>query len=63
MKKLLTAFLLFTVAFATAQSKDEKEPTEKTQLLSQTVFGTKDSLMLEKLLAKTVSYSHSRGNL
>ena len=63
MKKLLTAFLLFTVAFATAQSKDEKELTEKTYLLSHTVFGTKDSVTLEKLLAKVVTYGHSHGNL
>ncbi len=63
MKKLLTAVLVLTVALANAQSKDEKELTEKTYLLSHTVFGTKDSLTLEKLLAKTVTYGHSHGNL
>jgi len=63
MKILLTTVLLFTVAIANAQTKDEKELTEKTYLLSHTVFGTKDSLTLEKLLAKTVTYGHSHGNL
>ena len=63
MKILLTTALLFTVAIANAQTKDEKELTEKTYLLSHTVFGTKDSLTLEKLLAKTVTYGHSHGNL
>ena len=63
MKKLLTILFLFVMAAANAQSKDEKELTEKTYLLSHTIFGTKDSATLEKLLAKTVSYGHSHGNL
>lgn len=63
MKKLLAVLLIFTVVLAHAQSKDEKELTEKTYLLSHTVFGTKDSATLEKLLAKTVTYGHSHGNL
>ena len=63
MKKILTALFLFGITAANAQTKDEKELTEKTYLLSHTIFGTKDSLTLEKLLAKTVSYGHSHGNL
>ncbi len=63
MKKILTAFFLFAIVNANAQSKDEKELIEKTYLLSHTIFGTKDSLTLESLLAKTVSYGHSHGNL
>lgn len=63
MKKLLTVLLVFTVVLAHAQSKDEKDLTEKTYLLSHTVFGTKDSATLVKLLAKTVTYGHSHGNL
>ncbi|MEI8059056.1 MAG: nuclear transport factor 2 family protein [Ferruginibacter sp.] len=63
MKKLLTIIALFIVVAANAQTKDEKELTEKTYLLSHTVFGSKDSATLEKLLAKTVSYGHSHGNL
>jgi hypothetical protein len=63
MKKIFTIILLFVFAAAHAQNKDEKELTEKTYLLSHTVFGTKDSLTLENLLAKTVTYGHSHGNL
>ena len=63
MKYNLVILFLFCIAFANAQSKDEKELTEKTKLLSQTVFGTKDSLTLEKLFAKTLSYGHSHGNI
>lgn len=63
MKKLLTILFLFVIAAANAQSKDEKELTEKTYLLSHTIFGTKDSATLEALCAKTVSYGHSHGNL
>lgn len=63
MKAFIT--LVFILGFATtfAQTKDEKELTEKTYLLSQTIFGTKDSATLEALSAKTVSYGHSHGNL
>ena len=62
--KIIIALLLVTAFTAVnAQSKDEKELTEKTYLLSHTIFGTKDSATLEKLLAKTVSYGHSHGNL
>jgi hypothetical protein len=32
-------------------------------LLSQTIFGTKDSSVLEDLFARNVSYGHSHGNL
>ena len=63
MKAIITFLFLFAAVAVNAQTKDEKELTEKTYLLSHTVFGTKDSLTLEKLLAKTVSYGHSHGNL
>ena len=63
MKALIIALFLFATVASNAQTKDEKELTEKTYLLSHTVFGTKDSLTLEKLLAKTVTYGHSHGNL
>src|SRR5882672_4246199 len=61
MKYQLALALLFFVAATNAQS-DEKELTQKTYLLSRTVFGTKDTVTLAKLLAKTVSYGHSHGN-
>jgi hypothetical protein len=63
MEKLLTLVFVFIVAAAAAQTRDEKELTEKTYLLSHTIFGTKDSATLESLAAKTVSYGHSHGNL
>ncbi|NOT94034.1 nuclear transport factor 2 family protein [Ferruginibacter sp.] len=63
MKCNLIILFIFFVAVATAQTKDEKELTEKTYLLSHTIFGTKDSATLESLAAKTVSYGHSHGNL
>jgi len=61
MKYNLVLLFLFFAAAANAQS-DEKELTQKTYLLSRTVFGTKDTVTLRKLLAKTVSYGHSHGN-
>jgi len=61
MKSALALLFLFFVAAASAQS-DEKELTQKTYLLTRTVFGTKDTVTLGKLLAKTVSYGHSHGN-
>jgi len=66
MKKFTYLFiaLLFVAGSATAQSaKDEQEIKEKTELLSATIFGTKDSLTLESLFASTASYGHSHGNL
>jgi Domain of unknown function (DUF4440) len=63
MKKLLTILFVFALAVAAAQTKDEKELTEKTYLLSHTIFGSKDSATLESLTATTVSYGHSHGNL
>jgi hypothetical protein len=62
MKYNFALVFLFFAALAQAQS-DEKELTKKTYLLSHAVFGTKDSVTLEKLLAKTVSYGHSHGNV
>ena len=63
MKAVFSFIFLFCFIGVKAQTKDEKELTEKTYLLSHTVFGTKDSVTLEKLLARTVSYGHSHGNL
>jgi len=62
MKYNLFLLFIFIVAASHAQS-DEKELTQKTYLLSRTVFGTKDTVAIKKLLAKTVSYGHSHGNL
>jgi predicted Zn-dependent peptidase len=62
MKYTLALMLIIFAAVTYAQS-DEKELTKKTYLLSRTVFGTKDTVTLAKLLAKTVSYGHSHGNV
>jgi ketosteroid isomerase-like protein len=63
MKKLLVIVLAVTAFVSNAQSKDEKELVARTYLLSNTVFGTKDSLTLEDLFAKQATYGHSHGNL
>ena len=48
---------------ASAQSKDEQTVLAKTDLLQSTVFGTKDSAMLDTLFAKTLHYEHSAGKV
>ena len=63
MKRIIAFVLLFGVATANAQVKDEKELIKKTYLLSNTVFGTKDSLTLESLFAPTATYGHSHGKI
>jgi hypothetical protein len=63
MKKLIAFIVLFCSVAANAQSKDEKTIIEKTYLLSNTVFGTKDSLTLENLFAQTATYGHSHGKI
>lgn len=63
MKNLFVLLLVIAGFSVEAQSKDEKAVIEKTYLLSHTVFGTKDSLTLEMLFAKTATYGHSSGKL
>jgi ketosteroid isomerase-like protein len=64
MKKLiLTGILALSMVVGFAQSKDEKALTQRTYLLSHTVFGSKDSLTLEDLFASKATYGHSHGNL
>jgi len=63
MKKLFLFLFLMNVFAAFAQGKNENELIARTYLLSHTVFGTKDSLTLEELFAKTASYGHSHGNI
>lgn len=64
LKPIFVLLLLMVSIGASAQSaKDEKQIIERTQLLSRTIFGTKDSLTLEDLFANTASYGHSHGNL
>src|SRR5215471_127900 len=63
MKILFVFISTLTVFAANAQSKNEKELVAGTYLLSHTVFGTKDSLTLENLFAKTATYGHSHGKI
>ena len=61
---ILVAFVMLAAVSVNAQSaKDEQQIIANTQLLSNTIFGTKDSLTLESLFAKKASYGHSHGNL
>jgi len=57
---ILSFLFAATVAFA-QPSKKEREVLANSKLLMATVFGTKDSLTLEKLFASTLSYVHSGG--
>jgi hypothetical protein len=63
MKRIFFFILLLNVFTVNAQSKNEKELIAKTYLLSHTVFGTKDSLILESLFARPATYGHSHGNV
>jgi hypothetical protein len=63
MKRFLIVLVLGSAVAANAQDKKEKEVIARSYLLSHTVFGTKDSLTLEDLLAKKLTYGHSHGNL
>ena len=64
MKKVLfiSAFVIASLSLF-AQSKKEQQLIERTYLLSHTIFGTKDSLVLEDLFAKKASYGHSGGKV
>ncbi|HYM93813.1 MAG TPA: nuclear transport factor 2 family protein [Chitinophagaceae bacterium] len=63
MKSFFIISFLLCGLFAMAQPGQEKELIARTYLLSHTVFGTKDSLTLEDLFAKTATYGHSHGKL
>ncbi len=60
---LVVICLLGAMRTVAQSAKDEQQIITRTQLLSQTIFGTKDSLILEDLFARTASYGHSHGNL
>lgn len=60
---IAVVFLLAAGNVSAQSARDEQEITEKTELLSATIFGTKDSLTLESLFAAKASYGHSHGNL
>ena len=64
MKKIILLQGLLLFAFISfSQTKEELQVIDNVKLLHGTIFGTKDSLTLEKLSAKEVTYGHSHGNL
>lgn len=64
MKKLFSLLLLMSIAFAvTAQSRNEKVITEKVLALNKAIFADKDSIALNNLLAKEITYGHSGGKV
>lgn len=63
MKRVLVFILIVSTFAVRAQSREEQALTARTYLLSHTVFGSKDSLTLEDLFARTATYGHSGGNL
>lgn len=64
MKKIILLNGLILLAFLSfAQTKDEQKVMDNVKLLYNTIFGTKDSLTLEKYAAKEVTYGHSHGNV
>lgn len=63
MKYIFYIVLSMLSLSSTAQTKKESLAIEKAKLLESTVFGTKDSLTLEKLFAAKVHYEHSHGQV
>lgn len=61
MKNIFVILFLSMGLSALAQSKDELKVLAVSRQFQETVFGTKDSLVLEKLFAKEVLYVHSSG--
>lgn len=63
MKCYLTILFVIYGFVMTAQTKATVEVLSRTRLLQYTVFGTKDSLILEDLFAKDATYGHSGGKV
>ena len=63
-KEPILSFLFIVICFvACAQNKKELAVLAQARLLHKTVFGTKDSLTLENLFAKSLTYGHSGGKI
>ncbi len=64
MKKIITILFLSMSLSGIAQSKDQVKVLAASKQFQETVFGSKDSLMLERLFAaKRVHYEHSSGKV
>ena len=62
-KYLLLLVCVVCSSFVFAQSKDEIAVLANSRRLHQTVFGTKDSMVLEQLFASALTYGHSNGRI
>ena len=63
MKKILVLLFWLIGVSSFAQYKPIKEVSDRVELLHSTIFGTKDSVALESLLAYEVNYGHSGGKV
>jgi ketosteroid isomerase-like protein len=64
MKKIFSLLLFISFAcIVHAQTADEKIVSEKVVALNKAIFQDKDSVALEALLAKQISYAHSGGKV
>ena len=64
MKRVFALILLTSVFFsAAAQSKKVRQVLSNTEIIIHTIFGTKDSITLEKYFAKDLVYEHSSGKV
>jgi len=61
MKKGIAILFLCIGFSAMAQSKDQVKVLAASRQFQETVFGTKDSLVLDRLFATNVQYVHSSG--
>jgi hypothetical protein len=62
-KKFFTLLFCFIGFASFAQYKPIQQVSERVMLLHNTIFGTKDSIILECLLAYEVNYGHSGGKV
>lgn len=63
MKNFIFLFILFCSVIAFGQNQDEISLLANTRTLNQTVFGSKDSVVLKGLFFKELSYGHSSGKV
>ena len=62
MKKFILFFLLISTIQTSAQTEEEKV-LQRIKKLNEAIFGVKDSVALENLLADKLTYGHSTGKI
>ncbi len=62
MKKLFVVLFLAIAVHSSAQT-DEQKVLQRVKQLNEAIFGVKDSIALEGLMADKVTYGHSTGKL